>query len=329
LLRHFYEFWFVWLSVTLTLATAGCSTTVPEPPPRSVGFVRGADVPLRDQLGPASALIGTLDNGEEVEIISTRPRWSQVRTSAGQTGWMQSRFLADANIPEQFVALAGETAALPSQGTAAIDREANLHLEPHRESETFYQFAEGHQVDVLAHRVAERGAPLDAAPEDGDSDGADSPPPAQIAVRTPEDWLLVRDSEGNTGWMLERLADMNPPFDVGQYREGLRIRAWFVLHREIDDGIERPWYLWATIRRLAGLPYDFDEIRVFVWNPNRDRYETSYRERNLIGFYPIEVSRLDKPGGSMPVFKVHVEDESGKRLEKSYVMEGRLVRRTP
>ena len=129
--------------------------------------------------------------------------------------------------------------------------------------------------------------------------------------------------------MLEPFANLNPPFEVGQYREGLRIRAWFVIHRELDDGIERPWYLWATMRRAAGLPYDFDEIRVFVWNPNRDRYETSYRERNLIGFYPIRVGSRETPRGPSPTFALPVEDETGNRFEKQYVMGGRLVRRAP
>jgi hypothetical protein len=331
-------FLFGFLLGCLGLTAAGCSSTVPEPPRRNIAFVRGADVPLRDQLGPGSSLIGTLTNGDEVEILSTRPRWSQVRTAAGQTGWMQSRFLADSSVRERFRVLAQQSASLPSQGTALIAREANLHLDPHRDSETYYRLAEEQQVDVLAHRVTERGAPLSSVLDNGDTENNDDdlgdadeegPRPAEVAVRMPEDWLLVRDSEGSTGWMLERSADMNPPFEVGQYREGLRIRAWFELHREIDDGVERRWYLWATVRRLAGLPYDFDEIRVFVWNPSRDRYETSYRERNLIGFYPVEVTRLETPHGSVPRFKLHVEDESGNRLEKSYIMEGRIVRRAP
>jgi hypothetical protein len=279
-------------------------------------------------------LIGTLNNGDEVEILGTRPRWTQVRTDDGQTGWLQSRFLADSNVRERFRVLAQQSSPLPSQGTALIAREANLHLDPHRDSETFYRLAEGKQVEVLAHRVTDRGAPLVAELDDtgGDATDTDSEedlPPAQVAVRMPEDWLLVRDADGSTGWMLERFADMNPPFDVGQYREGLRLRGWFVLHRELDDGVERPWYLWVTVRRLAGLPYDFDEIRVFTWNPTRDRYETAYRERNMIGFYPIEVSMTEPARGSAPLFKLNVEDEAGNRLEKSYMMEGRLVRRAP
>jgi len=312
----------------LGLAAGSCSTEPPSPQPPDFAYVRGVDVPLLDQLGPAYSSIGSLKNGEQVEVLGTRPRWTHVRTADGRTGWMQSRHLADRSLRDQFHSLTAQSASRPSQGTALMKRDANLHLEPDRESETFYGLPEGSEAEVLTHRVSVRSSARGAATKDAASAG---PPVSSldVAVQAPEDWLLVRDSEARTGWMLESLADMNPPFEVGQYREGLRIRAWFVIHSEMDDGIERPWYLWATIRRLAGLPYDFDEIRVFVWNPNRDRYETSYRERNLIGFYPILVGSRQTPRGPSPTFTLHVEDETGKRLEKHYAMQARIVRPVP
>jgi uncharacterized protein YgiM (DUF1202 family) len=318
------------LALCSGLAAGGCSSEPPAPPPPEVAYVQGVEVPLLDQLGPAAAPIESMNNGDEVEVLGTRPRWTQVRTADGQTGWLQSRFLVDAAVREKFRALALQSASLPSQGTALLKRDASLHAEPGRDTDTFYRLSEGVETEVLSHRVASRGSARRTSPRTSSEDtGSEEEPSAELVVQTPEDWLLVRDSERRTGWMLESLADMNPPLEVGQYREGLRIRAWFVIHREMDDGVEHPWYLWATMRRLAGLPYDFDEIRVFVWNPRRDRYETSYRERGLIGFYPIGVGTRDTPGGTSPTFALQVEDETGKRLEKQYVMEGRIVRRAP
>ena len=314
---------FASISVVLCagLTAGGCSSEPPPPPPPEMAYVRGSDVPLLDQLGPEGATIASMGNGAEVQILGTRPRWTQVRTADGQTGWLQSRFLADSAVRDRFRALAEQSVSLPSQGSLLINRAANLRLEPGRDTETFYQLAEGDEAEVIGHRIADRIGTRRNATEGGPE------APADVVVQTPEDWLLIRDPEGRTGWMLESLADMNPPIEVGQYREGLRLRAWFVIHRELDDGVEHPWYLWATVRRLAGLPYDFDEIRVFVWNPSRDRYETSYRERNLIGFYPIQVGTRETSGGPSPIFSLQVEDEAGKRMEKQYVMEGRIVRK--
>lgn len=274
-------------------------------------YVGGAEVELRDQLGPESRVIGVLQSGERLRVLARRPRWIQVSGPDGQIGWVLQRSLVSQEVYDRFEALAQQAAGMPSQGSAVLRRAANLHDEPGRSTQIFYQLPEGQLVEVVGHAVAPHN-PVGA-------DGANVP--AQH-----EDWLLVRAPRGRAGWLLEGAADMNPPIEVAQYREGLRIRAWFVIHREMDRGEERPWYLWATIRRLAGQPYEFDEIRVFVWNPRASRYETSYRERNLIGFYPITVGRRETSSGPSPTFRLQLEDAAGQRYEKSYYMIGRQVR---
>ena len=284
-------------------------------------YVRGDSVEFRNELGPASEVMGHLQSGERVHVVSRRPRWAEVRNAAGETGWVLQRYLVSHEIYDQFEQLARQVDALPSQGAAVIRREANLHLQPGRDTQVFYQLADGERAEVVGHRVAPRNpAPVEASPE------AAAAGRAEGSASNDEDWLLVRASDGRSGWLLEGAADLNPPIEVAQYREGLRIRAWFEIYRELDQGEERAWYLWATIRRVAGLPHDFDEIRVFVWNPRASRYETAYRERNLTGFYPIVAGSSESPGGASPRFRLQLEDSSGQRFEKSYFMVGRQVR---
>lgn len=300
------------------MALAGCQRE-PGPQVREIAYVSGAGVALRNELGPSSQVEMILESGQRVEILARRPRWAQVRMASGLTGWIQERFLVSQEVFDRFLQLARAAEGLPSQGRAILRREANLHLAPDRTSQTFYRLTENEQADVVRHGVAERSS----APPGG---GAALPGSAELNVRTNEDWLLVRAARGRTGWLLETSLDMNLPLDIAQYREGLRIRAWFVLHREQDDGQERLWYLWATMRGPAGLPYDFDEIRVFVWDPNADRYETSFRERNLIGYYPIQVGSRQTPQGPAPTFRLQLEDANGQRFQKNYFMVGRQVR---
>lgn len=305
----------------VALSLAGCRQE-PVPQAREIAYVSGAGVALRNELGPSSQVEMILESGERVEVLSRRPRWAQVRLASGLTGWIQERFLVSQQVMDRFLQLASEAGGLPSQGRANVRREANLRLEPSRTSQTFYRLAEEEEADVLAHRVAEQPARPSSPPA-----GASAPPgTAEPPPKTYEDWLLVRASRGRTGWLLETSVDMNPPLEVAQYREGLRIRAWFVLHREQDQGVERLWYLWATIRRSSGLPVDFDEIRVFVWNPAAHRYETSYRERNLMGLYPIQIGSRETPDGPAPTFRLQLQGENGQRLQKNYFMVGWQVR---
>jgi Bacterial SH3 domain len=309
------------LGAGLATAVVGCQRQAPQES-REFAYVSGASVEFRNELGPSTEVSGHLQSGERVEVVSRRPRWVQVRTAGGETGWVLDRYLVAPEVFDQFATLAREAQGLPSQGRAVLRRQANLHLKPGRDTQVFYQLEEGEQAEVVGHRAAPRNASSGSATSEVDtSDGA-----VELSTQKNEDWLLVRASQGRSGWLLESAADMNPPIEVAQFREGLRIRAWFEIYRELDHGEEHGWYLWATIRRLAGLPYDFDEIRVFVWNPRASRYETSYRERNLIGTYPIEVGSRKTPDGTSPTFRLQLEDSSGKRFEKNYVMLGRQVR---
>lgn len=294
---------------------------------QEVAFVKGGGVPLRDQLGPSSGVVSTLEGGERVEVLNRRARWVEVRLSGGRRGWLHSRYLASEKLFGQFQQLANQSAGVPSQGRALIRREANLHLEALTNSETLYRLAEGDPVEVLVHRNVERQEQpsIGAASENSDS-GAGGEEQAKIEVRGYDDWFLVRGKGGRTGWLRENFFDMDPPIEIARYSEGLRIRAWFVLFEEHSNGEIHPWYLWATVHPKQGLPFDFDEIRVFVWNPAKFRYETAFRERNLFGVYPIQMHSVGTPTGSTPGFELLLEDAEGRRVRKNYIMSGRTVR---
>ena len=306
------------LAGSLALAGVGC---IRDQTPRvlETAYVKGADVPLQEKLGPSAGSVAKLQSGQKVDVLAKRARWDQVRLASGQTGWVHSRFLASSKLFDQFQSLAGETAALPSQGRGVIRREANLHTKPDRNADTFYTLNEKDEVEVLQHRVAERTDR--PAPKRG-ATGAGS---SESDAKSYEDWFLVRGSNGRTGWLRESFLDMNPPIEIARYNEGLRVRAWFVLFQEQNNGKVHPWYLWATVHPRPGLPFDYDEIRVFVWDPKKSRYETSYRERNLTGFYPIQVGRSDAIGQA-PTFSLLVNDDAGKQVRKNYIMNGRQVK---
>jgi hypothetical protein len=322
----YFRFSAILLAGGVLLSSAGCLRDR-TPKVLEVAYVRGGGAPLRDQLGSSSSQVTTLPAGERVEILAKRARWFQVRQGSGHTGWVHSRFLVSTMLYDQFQRLAEEAAALPSQGKAKVQREAALHVEAGRSTDTFYSLQEGDEVEVLAHRLAERtdrpGAGGIASPGEA---GSAEPGSAEVEVKGFEDWFLVRASGDRAGWLREGQLDISPPLEIARYSEGLRIRGWFVLYQEQEKGEVHPWYLWTTVHPRAGLPFDYDEIRVFVWDPRASRYETSYRERNLIGFYPVQVGSRETAAGPVPTFSLQLEDEKGRRFQKKYAMHGRLVR---
>ena len=143
-----------------------------------------------------------------------------------------------------------------------------------------------------------------------------------------EDWWLVRDQEGHVGWVLGRMIDPDIPLEVAQYAEGQRIIAYFVLN-QVKDGDKRvAQYLVVMTEPKDGLPFDYNQARVFTWNLRRHRYETAYRERNLDGVLPVSVGHENfGKEGELPTFILRVKDDSGNIVERKYKMNTPIVRR--
>jgi hypothetical protein len=97
---------------------------------------------------------------------------------------------------------------------------------------------------------------------------------------------------------------------------------------EVPDGDKKvPQYLTVLTEPKDGLPFDFNQIRVFTWNVRRHRYETAYRER-MEGVLPVTLGQenFDKEG-TLPVFTVHVQDDNGNPSERKYKLNTPIVRR--
>ena len=56
-------------------------------------------------------------------------------------------------------------------------------------------------------------------------------------------------------------------------------------------------YLTVLSPYLAGLPYDFDQVRVFTWSIKKHRYETGFREKNIEGYLPVTITQAKDPYG--------------------------------
>lgn len=153
--------------------------------------------------------------------------------------------------------------------------------------------------------------------------------PEPEAVRM-EDWSLVRTVEGRAGWVLTRALTMTIPDEVAQYAEGHRITSWFALGDvNLDDGSVKKHYLWTTIPR-GGKEFEFDGLRVFIYNARRKRYETAFRMRDVKGYFPSAVHPVEVTSGkktyNVTGFSVVLETPDGSLERRTYAFEGYRVR---
>jgi len=145
-----------------------------------------------------------------------------------------------------------------------------------------------------------------------------------------EDWWLVRSTQGHSGWILARMIDVDVPLEVAQYAEGQRIVAFFPLTSVHDTELKKdvPYYLVLMTEPKDGMPFDYNQVRVFSWNNRKHRYETAYRQHNVFGLLPVSVGKEPfEDLGEQPTFTIHVKDENGSTAEQKYRLEGVIVKR--
>src|SRR5271157_708272 len=337
-------------------------------------YVSAPETSLRDRVATMYNKVGTVHNGDRVEVVERARRFVRVRTDKGLEGWIEQRSLVSQDVFDGFQKLAADTRTQAVQGHGATRAELNMHLTPSRDGEHLYQLKEGEKVEILKRATTDKNAPKPPKPvtpaktqpaksqansnEEKPETGkvalppAPKPPGAPALTKTPppepvagdkakepepakpvmEDWYLVRNSSGQAGWVLMRMVDLDVPLDIAQYAEGQRIVGYFVLNtvqEAFDDQPkEEPQYLVLLNQPKDGLPFDYNQVRVFTRNRNKHRYETAYRERDMEGYLPAKTGHaVFEKEGDLPTFTIRKMNATGQIVDVTYKMNGPIVRR--
>jgi hypothetical protein len=270
-------------------------------------------------------------NGQPLEVVEHARRFLKVKTEKNEIGWIEERAVIDEKTYDGFVQLAAQSKNDPVAATATLRDDLAMHLLPGRETERFYLIPGNAKVQLLVRasapkKPAEVFGPLPAnaakpavgaknAPAIGNAKpgnakpGTVKAPPAPVEEAAPpemEDWWLARDAQGRVGWLLSSRLDVDVPDDVAQYAEGQRIIGAWMLTKVHDSGADPPGdkaeYVTALAPPQSGLPYDFDQIRVFTWSLKHHRYETAFRVHPIQGYLPVLVFTQNTAGGKVPAF---------------------------
>jgi SH3-like domain-containing protein len=301
---------------------------------------------LHDRVAPVSNRVCEVVNGQPLEVLDHAKRFLKVKTDKDQIGWIEERAVIDEQTYDGFAQLGKLHKDDPVAATATLRDDLAMHLLPGRETPRFYLLAGNAKVQLLARasalkNPAESPIPLSlpkaANPAQSEKTPANAPsktpakpasgaaPPSGADAEAPEppvveDWWLARDADGRVGWLLASRLDVDVPDDIAQYAENERIVGAWVLTKVADDQSDTPnhqvpEYLTVLEPLKSGLPFDFDEVRVFTWSIKHHRYETGFRLHPIQGFLPVRIFTQSTPKGNLPAFSFLIAGNSNIRTD--------------
>ncbi|MGC1422718.1 MAG: SH3 domain-containing protein [Terracidiphilus sp.] len=326
------------LVIGFLLLGAGCNRLRHEQ--HETVYVSARQMYLHDRVAAVSNRVGAVVNGQPLEVLEHGRRFLKVKTDKNEIGWIEERAVIDSKTYDSFAHMEAEHKQDPVVATGTVRDDIYLHISPGRNSDRFYLLPENDKVQLLVRASVPKTAPgvpaqpvkhpipptvtgakptaqTSKASEEGRARSTsaalpNSEPDELAEPPVPmEDWWLIRDSQGRTGWLLGGRIDVDVPDEVGQYAEGQRIVGAYVLTHVTDSEADVPnhqvpEYVTALSPPKSGLPFDFDQIRVFTWSLKRHRYETAFRIHPIQGFLPVRVWTQPGANGTEPVFSFQI-----------------------
>jgi SH3-like domain-containing protein len=304
---------------------SGCTRLREHAKPEMV-YVVAKQTYLRDRVAAVSNRVALVSNGQALEVVEHGRRFIKTKTSKGEVGWIEDHMVIDQATFDQFAALQQQHVRDPVVATGVLRDDLYLHVKPGRDTDRFYLLPENQKLQLLLRAsVPKPASPQGLLTAPHPASGAKGKKVAAVTPGEPavpmEDWWLVRDSQGQVGWLLSRRLDVDVPDEIGGYSEGQKIVGAYVLTKVYDAESTLPdkmvpEYVSVTNAFKDGLPYDFDQVRVFTWNTKKHRYETAYRQRSIEGYLPVTIGVNKSPQGlSLPVFTITVATSEAVKVD--------------
>jgi hypothetical protein len=308
-----------WLAPVALLLT-GCARFTPKPPAEYV-YVSAKRTFLRDRLAAVSNRVGEVTNGQRLLVLDRARRFVKVKDDKGEIGWIDGHAIIEQKVYDQFAGLTAQHEKDAVIVTGVLRDDSYLHVAPGRQTDHYYLLPENAKLQLLTRASVPKPMPPQAVPlpvpetkpkPAAKKGSAKAEAAKAVAAQPPmQDWWLVRDAQGHTGWVWSRMMDIDIPAEIAGLSEGQKYVGAYLL-RTVDDpdssfpNGKAPEYVTVINSWQDGLPYDFDQVRVFTWNTRKHRYETAYRQREIEGYLPLTVGTTFADNQQEPEFSFKV-----------------------
>jgi SH3-like domain-containing protein len=127
-------------------------------------YVSASETSLRDRVATMYGKVGTVHNGDRVDVLERQKRFVRVRTDSGVEGWVEQRSLISQEVFDGFQKLSQDNTGQAVQAHGTTRAELNMHLTPSRDGEHLYQLKDGEKVEILKRATTDKNAPKPPPP---------------------------------------------------------------------------------------------------------------------------------------------------------------------
>lgn len=328
------------LAVALA-ALSGCRQIERHVAPQYV-YVAAEHTFLRNRVAPVANFVTEVTNGERLRVLEHQTRFYKVKAPNGKVGWIEELYVVNQTEMDKFDGLRKDYATTPAVAKATLEETSYLHDGPSIKDPHYYLLHSGDKLDMLKRvSVPRRESTLAMMQRKQDLKDGKTPPPVPM-----EDYWLVRDAHGRTGWVRGSALAPDVPNSVLVLAPSERMIGAYLFRRVMDPTSDAPDHMVGEYVAVfapyeSGLPYDFDEIRVFTWDVPRHQYETAYSVHHIEGFFPVKVGHETFGKETDPVFSFQISKNPqialnsqtgavnpGPLITVQYRMEGVIARQT-
>ena len=174
---------------------------------------------LHDRVAAVSNRVAEVVNGQPLEVLEHGRRFLEVNTPKNEIGWIEERAVIDCKTYDGFAQLPTQHKNDPIVSTGSLRDDIYLHISPGRKTDRFYLLPGNAKVQLLARASVAKTAAPDTPRRTPPPSPVKSLPkvplrcnrrmPRRMPPTSPtpppiprlEDWWLIRDAQGHTGWL--------------------------------------------------------------------------------------------------------------------------------
>jgi len=285
------------------------------------GIVSSERVQLRQSTARVQGNAGELKRGDKVTIIDQQGALLKVR--AEQTnpieGWLDKKDIISQSLVTKAKTLETSVKDIPTQANGKLKQDANLRLDPSRETDTniVFMVPRDTKFEILDKKQTPAPKSKESSKDTKDTKPIDTKPITTKAKNARgkrvgvdeadkpkmDTWYEIRlpqEFVARVGWVYGGSVSLDIPVEISTFENsGFKFIAWHAIGtvKDKDSGEVKNYLILEKKAGSSDAEADFDRVYTLAWDPEGHSYYSIFVQSDIRGKTPLRVEN-EKNGNS-------------------------------